>query len=131
MAVGYGEAGATLVLAARTLADLERVAEDCKRAGAAAVMPIVIDVCQAAAVEHLVAETMGLHGRIDAFVANAGPSSAIISSVEGCHVDARRSLAQVGNASSRITSIPCLARQIAATVPTGPAPATMTCALSI
>ena len=72
MAVGYGEAGATLVLAARTLADLERVAEDCKRAGAAAVTPIVTDVCQAAAVEHLVAETMRLHGRIDAFVANAG-----------------------------------------------------------
>jgi NAD(P)-dependent dehydrogenase (short-subunit alcohol dehydrogenase family) len=72
MAVGYGEAGATLVLAARTLADLERVAEDCKRAGAAAVTPIVTDVCQAAAVKHLVAETMGLHGRIDAFVANAG-----------------------------------------------------------
>ena len=72
MAVGYAEAGATLVLAARTRADLERVAEECKQAGAAAVMVAVTDVCQAAAVEQLVAETMRRHGRIDVFVANAG-----------------------------------------------------------
>ncbi len=50
MAVGYAEAGATLVLAARTRADLERVAEDCKQAGAAAVTVTVADVCQATAV---------------------------------------------------------------------------------
>ena len=72
MAVGYAEAGATLILAARTGSDLERVADDCRNAGAAAVTVIVTDVCEDEAVEHLVTETMRLHGRIDVFVANAG-----------------------------------------------------------
>jgi NAD(P)-dependent dehydrogenase (short-subunit alcohol dehydrogenase family) len=72
MAVGYGEAGATLVLAARTRVDLERVAEDCNKAGAAAATVIVADVSEATDVEQLVAETMRLHSRIDVFVANAG-----------------------------------------------------------
>ena len=70
--MGYAEASATLVLAARTQADLRRVGEDCNKAGAAAVTIIVTNVCEESAVEQLVAETMRRHGRIDVFVANAG-----------------------------------------------------------
>ncbi len=76
MALGYAREGAALVLASRTVSDLERVAGACKEAGASSVAVVSTDVVDESQVQRLVDETIGAHGRIDVFVANAGTSYA-------------------------------------------------------
>ncbi|MDO5736212.1 MAG: SDR family oxidoreductase [Propionibacteriaceae bacterium] len=72
MVTGFAREGATVVLAARTILDLEQVAQRCREAGAAAVEVIPTDVTEEDQVTSLVKATVERFGRLDVFVANAG-----------------------------------------------------------
>lgn len=76
VAVGYAVEGAALVLAARSVSDLDRVAAACKDAGATSVTIVSTDITDERQVTALVESAMKEHGRIDVFVANAGTSYA-------------------------------------------------------
>lgn len=69
LAVRFAAEGAHVVLAARTGADLERVAAKCTSSTVRQT-----DVTKEADIEILVDDTMSDNGRIDVFVANAGAS---------------------------------------------------------
>jgi 7-alpha-hydroxysteroid dehydrogenase len=69
----YAEAGADLVLAARTKEQLDAVADDIRAMGRRALV-IPCDVNENEAVEDIVAQTMNELGRIDVVVNNAGGS---------------------------------------------------------
>ena len=71
IAFGLAEAGADIVLAARTLSDLEEVAAPIEALGRRA-LAVPTDVTDTAALENLVAATMEEFGRIDVLVNNAG-----------------------------------------------------------
>ncbi len=71
IAIGLAEAGADVVLAARTPADLEEVAEQVRARGRRA-LPVPTDVTDEAALGHLVQATISEHGRLDVLVNNAG-----------------------------------------------------------
>jgi 7-alpha-hydroxysteroid dehydrogenase len=71
IAFGLAEAGADIVLAARTLSDLEEVAATIEALGRRA-LAVPTDVTDTAALENLVAATMEEFGRIDVLVNNAG-----------------------------------------------------------
>ncbi|RMB59908.1 SDR family NAD(P)-dependent oxidoreductase [Tessaracoccus antarcticus] len=72
MATGFASEGASVVLAARTVADLESVAARCREAGAVRVEVIPTDVTREDHVNALVQTTLERLGRLDVFVANAG-----------------------------------------------------------
>jgi 7-alpha-hydroxysteroid dehydrogenase len=71
IALGLAEAGADVVLAARTRSDLEEVAAGIESRGRRALV-VLTDVTDSAALEHLVAQTIGQFGRLDILVNNAG-----------------------------------------------------------
>lgn len=72
MAMGFAEQGAAVVLAGRTVADLERVAQNCRDVGAETAEVIRTDVTLEHDVDALVKHTTDHFGRIDVFIANAG-----------------------------------------------------------
>ncbi|MEO7586539.1 MAG: SDR family oxidoreductase, partial [Arachnia sp.] len=72
MAIGFAQEGASVVLAARTVADLDRVAAQCRDAGADRVEVVPTDVTREDQLTELVRATMKQFGRLDVFVANAG-----------------------------------------------------------
>jgi NAD(P)-dependent dehydrogenase (short-subunit alcohol dehydrogenase family) len=72
MALGFSTEGASVVLAARSAGDLERVADACRLRGAAAAAAVPTDVADEAQVGRLVDAALEQFGRIDVFVANAG-----------------------------------------------------------
>jgi len=71
IAIGLAEAGADVVLAARTEADLEAVADQVRAAGRRALV-VPTDVTDKDALEHLVEATVAEFGRLDIAVNNAG-----------------------------------------------------------
>jgi len=71
IAIGLAEAGADVVLAARTESDLEEVATLVEATGRRALV-VPTDVTDAAALEHLVAATVERFGKLDIVVNNAG-----------------------------------------------------------
>ena len=71
IAIGLAEAGADVVLAARTQADLDEVAALVEATGRRALV-VPTDVTDAGALEHLVATTVATFGRLDIVVNNAG-----------------------------------------------------------
>ena len=71
IALGLAEAGADVVLAARTAADLEAVAGEVEERGRAA-LPVPTDVMRSEDLEHLVAACLERFGRLDVLVNNAG-----------------------------------------------------------
>jgi NADP-dependent 3-hydroxy acid dehydrogenase YdfG len=71
IAEAFAAEGAAVVLAARTAADLERVAKDVQRTGARALV-VPTDVTDDAAVERLVARATDAFGRLDILVTAAG-----------------------------------------------------------
>lgn len=79
IAVGYAKEGASLVLAARTETDLERVAAECKEAGAASTTTVTTDITSERDVAALIERTTADHGRVDVFVANAGTSYSMLT----------------------------------------------------
>ena len=75
MALRFARGGATLVLAARRLPQLQAVAAACVAAGAAGATALQLDVLDApAAHEAAVAAVLAAHGRIDVLCNNAGRS---------------------------------------------------------
>ncbi|HVC70022.1 MAG TPA: glucose 1-dehydrogenase [Acidimicrobiales bacterium] len=71
IALGLADAGADLVLAARTRADLEEVAAEIDRRGRRALV-VPTDVIDSAALGNLLGETIAGFGRLDILVNNAG-----------------------------------------------------------
>ena len=71
IALGLAEAGADVVLAARTAADLEAVANEVEERGRRA-LPVPTDVMHTEDLEHLVAACVERFGRLDVLVNNAG-----------------------------------------------------------
>jgi 7-alpha-hydroxysteroid dehydrogenase len=71
IALGLADAGADLVLAARTRSDLEEVAAGIAARGRRALV-VPTDVNDSPALEHLVTEAVGEFGRLDILVNNAG-----------------------------------------------------------
>jgi 7-alpha-hydroxysteroid dehydrogenase len=71
IAIGLAEAGADVVLAARTRSDLDEVAATVEATGRRALV-VPTDVTERDALEHLVATTVAELGRLDIVVNNAG-----------------------------------------------------------
>jgi 7-alpha-hydroxysteroid dehydrogenase len=71
IALGRAEAGADVVVAARTAADLDEVAAEIEARGRKA-LPVVTDVLRSEDLDRLVASTTGTFGRLDVLVNNAG-----------------------------------------------------------
>jgi 7-alpha-hydroxysteroid dehydrogenase len=71
IAIGLAEAGADVVLAARTEADLEEVAAEVRARGRRALV-VPTDVTDEQALGHLVGAAVAEHGRLDLLVNNAG-----------------------------------------------------------
>jgi 7-alpha-hydroxysteroid dehydrogenase len=85
IALGLAEAGADVVCAARTPADIEGTADRVRATGRRA-LPVPTDVLERAQLEHLVAATVEEFGRIDILVNNAGgwpPRPALRTSADG------------------------------------------------
>lgn len=82
IALAFAEAGADIVCAARTEADIEATARDVRALGRRA-LAVPTDVLQTLALEHLVGATLGEFDRLDVLVNNAGgtgPRSALDTS---------------------------------------------------
>ena len=73
IAIAFAEEGADVILAARSQALLEEVAEEVRQKGQRA-LPVVCDVSSSRAVQNLVDESRGSYDRIDILVNNAGVS---------------------------------------------------------
>ena len=73
IAVGFADAGADLVLAARTESDLEATARLVRQRGRRALV-VPTDVMVTADLEHLVEAAVAAYGRLDVLVNNAGGS---------------------------------------------------------
>jgi NAD(P)-dependent dehydrogenase (short-subunit alcohol dehydrogenase family) len=73
IALALAEAGARLVIASRTAADIERVAEEARAFGQPA-MGVPTDVSRAGDIQQLVDQTLAAYGRVDILVNNAGIS---------------------------------------------------------
>ena len=71
MVAAYANAGANVVVASRTQANIERVAQEIKAKGQSA-LAIPVDITDAHAVARLVDETVAAFGALDVIVNNAG-----------------------------------------------------------
>lgn len=71
IAIGLAEAGADVVVAARTTSDLDEVVARIEATGRRA-LAVKTDVMETSQLEHLVAETLGAFGKLDILVNNAG-----------------------------------------------------------
>jgi len=71
IAIGFAEAGADVVCAARTAADIDEVAAEITALGRRA-LAVPTDVMETAALDHLVDVTVDQFGRLDILVNNAG-----------------------------------------------------------
>lgn len=76
MALEFARAGADIVVASRTVVNLERVAAEAQGLGRRAVA-IRTDVSQKTDVDRMVAETMEVFGQVDVLVNSAGLGSGI------------------------------------------------------
>lgn len=72
MAAGLASAGADLVLASRTLSEVEQVAAEVARDYGHQAIGVAADVCQPADVEALVQAALKKFGKIDILINNAG-----------------------------------------------------------
>jgi len=71
IALAFAEAGADIVCAARTAADIEATAREVRARGRRA-LPVLTDVLQTPDLERLVDSTLNQFGRLDVLVNNAG-----------------------------------------------------------
>lgn len=79
MAVGFAREGAKVVLAARSVDDLERVQKACLSAGAAGATVVQTDISVEEQVQRLVDGVLEHDERIDVFVANAATSYGMLT----------------------------------------------------
>ncbi len=79
MAVGFARAGASVVLGARTVEDLERVAQRCRDVGGTSVEVVPTDVGREDDVRALVDAAVNRCGGLDVFVANAATSYGMLT----------------------------------------------------
>src|SRR6478735_4512441 len=87
VAIGLAEAGADVVVAARTATDLDEVVARIEETGRRA-LAVPTDVMETEQLEHLVAETLRVFGRLDILVNNAGgtaPRPAMMTSERFLH----------------------------------------------
>lgn len=87
IAIGLAEAGADVVVAARTTSDLDEVVARIAETGRRAVA-VQTDVMESDQLEHLVAETLRVFGRLDILINNAGgtaPRPAMMTSERFFH----------------------------------------------
>lgn len=77
IALAFAEAGAHLVLAARSVVDLERTAEEAERRGVRAIVA-KMDAYRFDEVESAVAQAQAQFGRLDVLVNNAGGSRNVV-----------------------------------------------------
>lgn len=87
IALGLAEAGADVVVAARTVADLEEVVALVEAMGRRA-LAVRTDVMESDQLDHLVAETLRVFGRLDILINNAGgtaPRPAMMTSERFFH----------------------------------------------
>ena len=87
IAIGLAEAGADVVVAARTATDLDEVVARIEETGRRA-LAVPTDVMETEQLEHLVAETLRVFGRLDILVNNAGgtaPRPAMMTSERYLH----------------------------------------------
>jgi 7-alpha-hydroxysteroid dehydrogenase len=91
IALGFAEAGASIVCAARTQAEVEDAAQQIRGLGREAIA-IRCDVTEAAELESLVASAMQAFGRLDILVNNAGgwPPSSVRHTTQTSFEDALR-----------------------------------------
>src|SRR5205809_1309866 len=84
----FAQAGAAVVLAARDARALDAVAAEIRAAGGRA-LAVPTDVGDAAAVEHLVSQTIETFGRLDAAFNNAtdGPMPALLADIDPIEFD--------------------------------------------
>lgn len=84
IALGLAKAGADVVLASRTLSELEKAAEEISHLGRRS-LPIVADVSSKDNVDNLVSKTLAKFDRIDILVNDAAikPSSSMLDVTEG------------------------------------------------
>jgi 7-alpha-hydroxysteroid dehydrogenase len=73
IALAFAEAGANVVAAARTQADIDDTANEVRKRGGRA-LAVACDVMERAQLDNLVARTLGELGRVDVLVNNAGGS---------------------------------------------------------
>lgn len=74
LALQLASQGARLTLAARSAEPLAKVAEECRRLGAASVLAVPTDVADRAQCQHLIERAVAEHGRLDTLINNAGIS---------------------------------------------------------
>jgi 7-alpha-hydroxysteroid dehydrogenase len=87
IAIGLAEAGADVVVAARTASDLDEVVARIEETGRRA-FAVRTDVMETDQLEHLVAETLRVFGRLDILINNAGgtaPRPAMMTSERFFH----------------------------------------------
>lgn len=75
IALGFAEAGAHVVVTARTTSEVAKVAGEVAALGRRS-LPLTVDVSQRGQVEGMVAQTLAAFGKIDVLVNNAGISPA-------------------------------------------------------
>ena len=75
IALGFAEAGAHVVVTARTTSEVEKVAGEVAALGRRS-LPLTVDVSQRGQVEGMVAQTLAEFGKIDILANNAGISPA-------------------------------------------------------
>jgi NAD(P)-dependent dehydrogenase (short-subunit alcohol dehydrogenase family) len=71
-AVRLAEEGATVIASSRTLAHAEETCAQAEAAGSPRPEAVALDVSDRAAIDRVVGDVAGRHGRIDVLVANAG-----------------------------------------------------------
>ena len=87
LALEFARGGATVIVAARRMEELQRVAKQCLAEGAAASQAVALDVTAFGSHEGVVAELLRKHGRIDILCNNAGRSQRGLVEVTPLAVD--------------------------------------------
>ena len=78
LALGFAEAGANVVVAARTVAEIEAVAAEIREMGRKA-LAVPTDVRQSDQIDNMVQKTLEEFGRIDVLINNAGGSFVVMA----------------------------------------------------
>jgi dehydrogenase/reductase SDR family member 7B len=87
LCLAFAERGAHIILSARNVAELQRVAAACSQVGAASVLVQPLDLTQQAELPTVVAEVLRLSGKVDILVNNGGISQRSLAKDTSLEVD--------------------------------------------